>query len=933
MKRRTWLAALVALCMLALPAALASEADAGEIVADFSGEAATEIYEDIDAEPVDEIGAEAVEQEIDAVAMDLDDDDTQSALLAEYSVVEADAVPDGEESDTGEVPAPDDAPTGDESDAGETPAPDKDESDAGEVVAADDNSAAEEPAPPADPIIASLEPVAEQVSTAAMFGSTAGTITDDCIGKIDSVIYNGNPQTPEVVVTVNGEELKLNTDYNVAYTNNVDAGEATVTVTGKGNYTGEANGSFIIAQATIDDAMVTCDSNTYSYTGEPIMPNLSVALNNHILVKNTDYEVSYSNGHTNVGEVTIIVTGKGNYTGETKGFFTISPASINTATVTCQPISSEYDGTAKEPGVTVTLNSKPLNPNVDYGNVTYSNNTNKGTATVTVTGTGNYTGTATGNFTINPASIKGAAVTCDAQTYDGTAKTPGVTVKIGNTTLSKDDYEIIGYENNVNAGTNATVKIKGRGNYTDEATGTFTINKADRVIEVKLKSGKTITKVYDKTRNLKVTESDFEFSPNKQLPTDTLSFASITGGYPNADVGDHDISITFTISQEGRNYNYKLKNNGVFTFKGSITPIKLTVRPGVKKKDANGNVVHDANGKVVLETQTKVYGTANPSTYSGVFDGTFQGDTVKVTGKLTREEGENVGKYKIKLGNVTITGNKNYEDNPPNLEDAYFEIKPKPINDKDIGIGSIGNQQYTGSAITPDGEIKLRYGTKTLTKGTDYTLSYSNNVGPGTATVTITGKGNYKGSRTATFRILKAATTTTSNSSSSSSGSSNVTEDFPIVTNGKYVVSTNQTIRLNLGNLSARSFKSSNKKVASVDRNGIVTTKKAGKAKITITLGKKTKIKLKLTVIDPTIPTSVSLAPVNTAVKKGDVVTLTPGVPENANPGGYKWKSSNKKVATVKNGVVTFKKPGKVTITCTAKRGKKKARVKFRVSK
>ena len=62
MKRRTWLAALVALCMLALPAALASEADAGEIVADFSGEAATEIYEDIDAEPVDEIGARCARQ-------------------------------------------------------------------------------------------------------------------------------------------------------------------------------------------------------------------------------------------------------------------------------------------------------------------------------------------------------------------------------------------------------------------------------------------------------------------------------------------------------------------------------------------------------------------------------------------------------------------------------------------------------------------------------------------------------------------------------------------------------------------------------------------------------------------------------------------------------------------------------------------------------
>ena len=153
------------------------------------------------------------------------------------------------------------------------------------------------------------------------------------------------------------------------------------------------------------------------------------------------------------------------------------------------------------------------------------------------------------------------------------------------------------------------------------------------------------------------------------------------------------------------------------------------------------------------------------------------------------------------------------------------------------------------------------------------------------------------------------------------------------MTNGKYVVSTGSVFKLNLGSLSARSFKSSKKRVATVDRNGVVTAKNAGKTRITIALDKKTKIKLTLTVIDPTIPKSISLNMSGTnAVKKGDTVTLTPVIPEGANT-TYKWKSSNKKVATVKNGVVTFKKPGRVTITCTAVRGKKKAKVRFRVSK
>lgn len=76
----------------------------------------------------------------------------------------------------------------------------------------------------------------------------------------------------------------------------------------------------------------------------------------------------------------------------------------------------------------------------------------------------------------------------------------------------------------------------------------------------------------------------------------------------------------------------------------------------------------------------------------------------------------------------------------------------------------------------------------------------------------------------------------------------------------------------------------------------------------------------------------MTLIPVNKAVKKGDVVTLTPVIPEGTNS-GFKWKSSNKKVASVSNGVVRFKKAGKVTITCTAVRGKKRAKMKFNVSK
>ena len=137
--------------------------------------------------------------------------------------------------------------------------------------------------------------------------------------------------------------------------------------------------------------------------------------------------------------------------------------------------------------------------------------------------------------------------------------------------------------------------------------------------------------------------------------------------------------------------------------------------------------------------------------------------------------------------------------------------------------------------------------------------------------------------------------------------------------------------QLDLGGATGRKFKSSNGKVATVNGSGQVTMKKAGKTIISFKVGNKTR-KLRLTFKDSTVPTRVTVAsPVGNAVKKGDTVTLTPAIPEGTNS-GFKWKSSNRKVATVKNGVVKFKKKGRVTITCTAKRGKKKAKVKFTVS-
>ena len=84
-----------------------------------------------------------------------------------------------------------------------------------------------------------------------------------------------------------------------------------------------------------------------------------------------------------------------------------------------------------------------------------------------------------------------------------------------------------------------------------------------------------------------------------------------------------------------------------------------------------------------------------------------------------------------------------------------FSISKRSLSAASISLTS-SSYAYTGSALKPAPTVKL--GTKTLVSGTDYTVSYSSNTSIGTATVKITGKGNYSGSLTKTFTIAPTNT-------------------------------------------------------------------------------------------------------------------------------------------------------------------------------
>lgn len=132
-------------------------------------------------------------------------------------------------------------------------------------------------------------------------------------------------------------------------------------------------------------------------------------------------------------------------------------------------------------------------------------------------------------------------------------------------------------------------------------------------------------------------------------------------------------------------------------------------------------------------------------------------------------------------------------------------------------------------------------------------------------------------------------------------------------------------------------WKSSNKKIATVNSKGKVTVKKkAGTVTITAKApnGKKASVKLKVSKKAVKV-TKVKITGKKTMKAKKSQTLKAVAAPATAANQKVTWKSSNKKVATVNSkGKVTAKKKGTVTITATARDGsKKKASIKIKVSK
>lgn len=197
-----------------------------------------------------------------------------------------------------------------------------------------------------------------------------GTLPE--VDKIPDQVYTGASLRPDISIA--GLETK---DYSVTYENNINVGNAKVTVSGRGWYKGERTVTFRILPKQLPETQIGGES--YVYTGEEIRPRIYLPG-----VYTRDYDVAYEN-NVNVGEGKIKVTGKGNYCGKIEGSFSICAKRL--PWIASSYLDNQtYTGRAICPQIRI----EGVTRN-DYS-VAYENNIDPGYAKAIITGKGNYTG-------------------------------------------------------------------------------------------------------------------------------------------------------------------------------------------------------------------------------------------------------------------------------------------------------------------------------------------------------------------------------------------------------------------------------------------------------------------------------------------------------------------------------------------------------------
>ncbi|SCI57532.1 Endoglucanase A precursor [uncultured Ruminococcus sp.] len=215
-------------------------------------------------------------------------------------------------------------------------------------------------------------------------------------------------------------------------------------------------------------------------------------------------------------------------------------------------------------------------------------------------------------------------------------------------------------------------------------------------------------------------------------------------------------NIGASSSTSGAVLTYKSTTPSICTVdkNGNVTALRTGTGYVTVTASANGYNSVSKDVKIVVSKKSLNNGLLTLSETSYVYDGTYKKPAATVTfgGKVLQEGKDYTISYRnnLNVGVTTViaTGMGDYTG----YTSKNFTITKRAMAGGTVSVAS--SVSFTGSNITPSVTVKVAG--RTLTSGTDYTVSYSNNKNVGKATVKITGKGNYSGSLNAKFDIVPA---------------------------------------------------------------------------------------------------------------------------------------------------------------------------------
>lgn len=320
--------------------------------------------------------------------------------------------------------------------------------------------------------------------------------------------YNGKSHEPEIESSESAPELEQGSDYEVTYENNINAGTATIKITGKDIFCGTVERSFKITPD--ENGMYVCyfaeNNETYletTFKGKKVEPEVVI----DGLVQGKDYTVTYVNNEK-PGEARAELTGIGNYKGSETLYFTIYgklPAA--------DPIADQtYTGKELTPAIVI----PGLKAGEDYY-MYYEDNQYPGVATVTIYGTGYYKGTATIHFKIIKKTekfVSNVKLNRTSYTYTGKSIRPSVTVTVNGKKIGASAYKLY-YKNNKNSGI-GTVQVRGIGKYSRiNKTLTFKILPLKTLLTGLKKANRSFTASWKK--NIQATGYQIQYAADSRF--------------------------------------------------------------------------------------------------------------------------------------------------------------------------------------------------------------------------------------------------------------------------------------------------------------------------------------------------------------------------------------------------------------------------------